>query len=510
MKKLLKVLFSQVVIISLLIILQLGLMVASVLRLSNYFIYVNWLLNLISMAVVVLIVNRHSNPAYKLAWVIPILLFPLFGGLFYLFIMGQTHTKMFFKRLKNLEIATTGDYPQKKDIIAEIEKTHPDHVSTLRYVNGASGLSAYRLRSAKYFPVGEKKWEELLFDLEHAEKYIFLEYFIIKKGQMWDSILEILIRKAQEGVDVRVMYDGMGSMSSLPSKYNCELESYGIKCRVFSPFTPFLSSLQNNRDHRKIAVIDGKIAYTGGINLSDEYVNIDYPCGHWKDMGVKICGEAAFSFAIMFLQLWHVSDREMPDIKSFEPDFADSDEIFQGYVMPYHDIPGDKHQTGEYIYLDIINKAKKYVHITTPYLILDHEMVTALINAARGGVDVKIICPAVADHWYAKAVAYSFYKELTENGVHLYEYTPGFIHGKTFSSDDEIAVVGSINLDYRSLYLHFECAAWFLDSPVVNMVHSDFENTLKSCHLITIEECNKIRPWRKIVNAVLRIFAPLM
>jgi len=227
-------------------------------------------------------------------------------------------------------------------------------------------------------------------------------------------------------------------------------------------------------------------------------------------MSVRIYGEAAFSFTIMFLQLWHTIDRNIPDMKSFEPVFEEENSGNSGYVMPYHDIPQDSYQTGEYIYLDIINKAKKYVHITTPYLILDHEMVVALINAARGGVDVKIICPAAIDHWYARAVAYSFYKELVENGVHLYEYSPGFIHGKTFASDDEVCVVGSINLDYRSLFLHFECAAWFLDSPVVNMVNQDFESTLKSCQPITIERCREIRPWRKLINALLRIFAPLM
>jgi len=509
MGKLLKFLFNQTIIISLLIILQLGLIAASVFRLSEYFLHVNRALHIISLAVVVHIVNRHANPTYKLAWIIPILIFPLFGGFFYLFIMGQAHTKMFFKRMKMLEGITTKEYTQKDDIVSEIEKTHPERVSTVRYINGATGLFAYRLRSAKYFSTGEQKWKELLSDLEKAEKYIFLEYFIIKKGEMWNSILEILKRKASEGIDVRIIYDGMGCLGSLEPKYNKKLEKYGIKCRIFSPFTPFLSSLQNNRDHRKIAVIDGKIAYTGGINLADEYVNIDYHLGHWKDMGVKIYGEAAFSFAIMFLQMWHTSDRETPDIKSFEPHFPEKMEE-NGYIMPYHDIPQDNYQTGEFIYLDIINKAKKYIHITTPYLILDHEMVVALINAARGGVDVKIICPAIADHWYARAVAYSYYKELTEGGVRIYEYSPGFIHGKTFASDDEVCVVGSINLDYRSLYLHFECAAWFLDSPVVSMVNQDFEKTLKVCRLITLEECNKIRPWRKLLNAILRIFAPLM
>ena len=311
------------------------------------------------------------------------------------------------------------------------------------------------------------------------------------------------------GVDVRVLYDGMGSMTTLPYGYPKTLEKHGIKCRIFSPFTPFLSALQNNRDHRKILVIDGKTAYTGGINLADEYINIDYSGGHWKDMSVMIKGEAAFSFTMMFLHMWWTVTKETEDLKHFKPvfeEFSDS----EGFVMPYADMPQDKYQTGEFIYLDIINKAKKYIHITTPYLILDHEMVVALTNAAMSGIDVKIICPLSIDHWYARSVAFSYYKELTESGVKIYEYSPGFIHGKTFVADDEVCVVGSINLDYRSLYLHFECAAWFLDSHIVKDVENDFTETLSKCREITLEECNKRNPVKKLFSAVLRLFGPLM
>ena len=515
MRKLLKMMFSQIVIVSFLLILQLLLIAISLMRLSEYFLYFDITLKIISLITVIIIINRHSNPTYKLAWVVPILVFPMFGGLFYLFITGQMHTKVFFNKLSALEKEITKDYPQNSGVFSEISDLHPERETTVRYINNISGHSAYRCYQAQYFPLGEDKFESLLCELEKAQRYIFLEYFIINEGTMWNTILEILKRKAAEGVDVRVMYDGMGSMTLLPKSYPKTLESYGIKCRIFSPFTPFLSAIQNNRDHRKILVIDGKVAYTGGINLSDEYINIDYPYGHWKDMSVMIKGSAAFSFSMMFLQLWWNSCGKTEDIHDFEPVFTQEEErLFKenscGYVMPYSDMPQDKYQAGEYIYLDIINKAKKYVYITTPYLILDHEMVVALTNAAQSGVDVKIICPLVADHWYARCVAYSYYKELTEAGVKLYEYMPGFIHGKTFCSDDEIAVVGSINLDYRSLYLHFECAAWFLDSPVVYSVLNDFNDTLKKCRLITVDYCTKIPPLQKILNAFLRLFAPLM
>lgn len=514
MRKLLKMMFSQVAIVSFLLVLQLLAMAASLLRISEYFIYFNILLRLISVVTVIIIINRHSNPSYKLAWVVPILMFPLFGGLFYLFITGQMHTKYYFFKLSASERSINRRYRQDTEVLEEIGAHFPERQTTVRYINNVSGMNAYRCTDAQYFPQGEDMFQSILRELENATKYIFIEFFIIKEGVMWDSILEILKRKAAEGIDVRVMYDGMGSMTLLPKNYPKTLESYGIKCRIFAPFTPFLSALQNNRDHRKILVIDGKTAYTGGANLSDEYINVGYQYGHWKDMSVMIKGPAAFSFARMFLHLWWHTAKTEENIKNFEPVFSPSELMKEnhtsGYVMPYSDMPQDKYQTGEYIYLDIINKAKKYIYITTPYLILDHEMMVALINASHSGVDVKIICPLVADHWYARAVAYSYYKELLDSGIELYEYTPGFIHGKTFCSDDEVAVVGSINLDYRSLYLHFECAAWFLDSPIVYSVRDDFKETLKKCQAITPESCTKMHPLRKILNALLRLFAPLM
>ncbi len=509
MRKLLKFIFSRLFIGGFLLILQLCIILLSILRINEYFLYFDIFLKLVSLFTVVVIINRHVNPMYKLAWVVPILIFPMFGGLLYLFASGQIHTKMFFQRLSMAEKKITSSFPQDEKTLSEIGTHFPERKNAVRYVNNVSGSCVYKCDNARYFTVGEEMFESLKAELKKAEKYIFLEFFIIKKGIMWDSILEILKEKASLGVDVRVMYDGMGCMTNLPFSYPKELEKHGIKCRVFNPFTPFLSTVQNNRDHRKIVVIDGKVAYTGGINLSDEYININYPHGHWKDMAVKIEGEAAFSFSMMFLHLWWSANKKETILSLLKPAF-DAENSSDGYVMPYADMPQDKYQTGEFIYLDIINKAKKYIHITTPYLILDHEMVVALTNAALSGVDVKIICPLSIDHWYARSVAFSYYKELTESGVKIYEYSPGFIHGKTFVSDDEVAVVGSINLDYRSLYLHFECAAWFLDNHIVGDVEKDFNETLEKCREITLAECNKRNPVKKLFSAVLRLFGPLM
>ncbi len=509
MRKFLKIIFSRVVVGSILLLLQLFVIAASILRINEYFLYFEVFLNIVSLVVVVVIINRNSNPMYKLAWIVPILIFPMFGGLLYLFIVSQSETKRFFRRLSDIEKDIFTSYPQNESIKTEFSEKYPHRKTTVNFINRVSGGCVYKNSGAEYFPCGEEMLQSLLTELEKAEKYIFLEFFIIKRGKMWNSVLEILKRKAGEGVDVRVMYDGMGSLTTLPMHYPKELRKFGIKCKVFSPFTPFLSAVQNNRDHRKILVIDGKVAYTGGINLSDEYINIDYPHGHWKDMAVKVSGEAAFDFARMFLHLWWHQTKTTESLKDLEPQISSS-EGFDGFVMPYADIPQDEYQTGEFIYLDIINKAKKYIHITTPYLILDHEMVVALTNAAMSGVDVKIICPLSIDHWYARSVAFSYYRELTQSGVKIYEYSPGFIHGKTFVSDDEVAVVGSINLDYRSLYLHFECAAWFLDSHIVKDVENDFTETLSKCREITLEECNKRNPVKKLFSAMLRLFGPLM
>ncbi len=509
MRKLLKAVFSQLTIGSVLMILQLVLLAATVLRINEYFLYFEVFLKLVSLVVVVIIINRHSNPMYKLAWIVPILIFPMFGGLLYLFITGQMQTKRFFDRLARIEKNIATQYPQDKNIAEDLAEVFPHRKSAVTFLNNVSGGCVYKNTEAEYFSVGEEMLASVLSELEKAENYIFLEFFIVRPGKMWDSVLEVLKRKAAEGVDVRVMYDGMGSLTGLPLRYPKELRKYGIKCRVFSPFTPFLSAVQNNRDHRKILVIDGKVAFTGGINMADEYINEGYPHGHWKDMAVRISGEAAFGYTRMFLLLWWHQTKTLENLKDFEPVFV-AENNYDGFVMPYSDIPQDKYQTGEFIYLDIINKAKKYVHITTPYLILDHEMVVALTNAALSGVDVKIICPLSIDHWYARSVAYSYYRELTASGVKIFEYSPGFLHGKTFVSDDEVCVVGSINLDYRSLYLHFECAAWFLGSSIVDSVETDFAKTLSECREITTEECQKRNPVRKLFSAILRLFGPLM
>ena len=304
------------------------------------------------------------------------------------------------------------------------------------------------------------------------------------------------------------MYDGTCSLILLPYNYPKKMEKMGIKCKIFSPIKPALSTYQNNRDHRKILVIDGNVAFTGGINLADEYINKKVVYGHWKDIGIMLKGEAVKSLTLMFLQVWNINSKEEEDYGKYISNAREEDA--EGYVMPYGDSPVDNENAGELVYMDVINTAKDYVHIMTPYLILDNEMMTSLKYAAKSGVDVKLILPHIPDKWYAYLLARTYYKELIEAGVKIYEYTPGFVHAKAFVSDDKKAVVGTINLDYRSLYLHFECAVFTYKTTLAYDVEKDFQETLKKCEKITIENCKKFSIFKRIIGQILRLFAPLM
>jgi cardiolipin synthase len=336
-----------------------------------------------------------------------------------------------------------------------------------------------------------------------------MEYFIVEEGYMWGRILDILIRKAKEGVDVRVMYDGMCEMSTLPADYWKLLEAQGIHARAFSPIIPVISSHFNYRDHRKILVIDGKVAFNGGVNLADEYINRIERFGHWKDTAVMVEGEAVRNFTLMFLQMWYLGNND-PDYGTFLSAPVDTPEDASGYVMPYCDSPLDEYKAGEAVYMDVLNRATDYVHIMTPYLILDGELLTALCYAAQRGVDVKIILPGIPDKKFAYALAKTHYRVLTSAGVKIYEYTPGFVHAKVFVSYDIKAIVGTINLDYRSLYHHFECATYMYKTDCVAEIEADFEDTLSKCRAVTEESIKNEKVSYKVMGAIGKMISPLM
>ena len=466
----------------------------------------------ISLIAMIYVISDNSNTSFKIAWIIPILTLPVFGTLMYTYVKLELGTHVARKRLADVIKNTNFYLPQNEDVVNEIAAVDEAEANFAQYMSDHAFFPVYKDTATKYFPLGEDKFEALKKELLKAEKFIFMEYFIVDEGYMWDSILEILKQKVKEGVEVRFMYDGTCTIMLLPVNYPKKLQSYGIKCKVFSPIRPVLSTVQNNRDHRKIVVIDGKTAFTGGINLADEYINKVQRFGHWKDTGIMLKGAAVKSFTMMFLQNWNITEHKEDNYSDYiVSDFPEiAGEAKPGYVIPYSDSPLDRENVGQNVYLDILYRAKKYVHIMTPYLILDDEMITALCYTAKRGVDVSLIMPHIPDKKYAFWLAHTYYAELIEAGVKIFEYTPGFVHAKVFVSDDIRAVVGSINLDYRSLFLHFECAAYTYGTSSVKETEDDYQITLQKCQRITLEDCKKFSAFSKFFGKVLRIIAPLM
>lgn len=509
LKHIFRIIFGRSMIYILMLLLQIAYLFVVFEKLGSYSGYIYALFSVLSSILLVYIINRKGSPEFKLVWVIPVLILPIFGALIYLWSRLQPGTSMIRRHHIDICDRTAKLIAQNKGVMDELEEQDPLTATLAKYMSNYGGYPIYKNTKVTYFPLGEDKLAELLIQLEKAEKFIFMEYFIVEDGEMWQAVLDVLKRKAAEGVEVRVMYDGMCSVVLLPYGYPKELAKYGIKSKMFAPIRPVLSTSQNNRDHRKIVSIDGKVAFTGGINLADEYINRKLLYGHWKDTAVMLEGDAAESFTMMFLQMWNVDERTEDDyskylVPSVPVDGAD------GYVMPYGDSPLDGENVGEMVYLDIINTAKRYVHIMTPYLILDGEMTTALTHAAMRGVDVKLILPHIPDKKYAYLLARSHYKELIQAGVKIFEYEPGFVHAKVFVSDDDRAVVGSINLDYRSLYLHFECAAFMFRCSEIAHIERDFLKTLRKCIAIDMDNVRKYPAGKKALGSLLRLIAPLM
>jgi cardiolipin synthase len=396
------------------------------------------------------------------------------------------------------------------DSLPLLASKYPECLPQVRYLQEYAGYPVYTRTQTTYFNSGETFFEQILKDLEKAEKYIFMEFFILCRGVMLNPIIEIMERKAREGLDVRLIYDDLGCFMSLPPNYKSHLEQKGIKCEVFNPFKPIISSQQNNRDHRKIVSIDGKVAFTGGINLADEYINARERFGHWKDAAIRIKGEAAWSLTLIFLQMWNLEKKDKDDPAAFYPWKDESCAIrARGFVQPYADSPVDDENVGEHVYIQIINNAREYLYINTPYLVVDENLLSALTLSAKSGVDVRIITPHRWDKWVVAITSRSYYRQLITAGIRVYEYTQGFNHSKTFVSDDRVATVGTTNLDFRSLYLHFECGVWMYRTTAVLKVKEDFLNTLPLCHEITLKDCAR-NALQRIAQDVLRLFAPLM
>ena len=504
-----KILHSGIISFLIILLIQLGAFAALIFWLNEYSGYIIEVLILLSAVFLVWEINRPSEPAFKYAWIILIMVLPVFGWLLYVYTHLNVITKSINKKNAEVVEKTKKYLVQDESIASELENEgRIDGVSS--YLNNFADCPTYKNTSVEYFPIGEAKFEKMKEELKKAEKFIFMEYYIVDvRSSMWKEILEILKLKAEQGVEVRLMYDAMGSLTTFPIEYCEELGKIGIKCRTFKKVTPFLTTYQNNRNHRKILVIDGHTAFTGGINIADEYINKYERFGHWKDTAVMVKGEAAVSFTIMFLQMWNVFF-EGNEVEDFSKYITKKSMMADGYTIPYYDTPTDDEDVGEKVYLDIINRASKYVHIMTPYLVISYEMQEALKYAAKRGVDVRIIMPHIPDKAYALWLARSYYPKLIDSGIKIFEYDKGFVHAKVTVSDNTTAVVGTINYDYRSLYLNYECGIFMYGVSTVDDIEKDFVITQSMCTEITLAKYKKFNIFGRVFGMSLRLFAPLI
>jgi cardiolipin synthase len=515
-KKLSRVVFRRRVFVIFTLLIQIVFLMFLVTGAGIHFRYAHWVFRILSIIVCVHVLNKHAKAAYKITWVFLNMLFPIFGGVLYIFFNSQANPRKFRHLITKSIQDSHNKFYMCGNRLPDLLKAYPEFGPQAHYLQNYAGFPVYTNTQSRYFDSGEAFFRRVLEELGKAENYIFLEFFILREGAMLDPIISILERKAREGLDIRIIYDDLGCFMSLPAHYRKTLEEKGIKCFVFNPFKPILSSLQNNRDHRKIIIIDGKVAFTGGLNLADEYINAVNRFGRWKDAAIMLEGEGAWPLTLIFLQMWNLQSSVQgssginDSYESFYPWKESPCEVKpDGYVQPYADSPVDEENVGEHVYIQIINKAKKYVYINTPYLVVDDSLLSALALAAKSGVDVRIITPHRWDKWIVAMTSRSYYRQLISAGVKVYEYTSGFNHGKTFVCDDALATVGTTNLDFRSLYLHFECGVLLYHSEAVQAIKDDFLRTIPVSHEVTLQECAH-NAFQRIFLDILRIFAPLM
>lgn len=504
--------FRRRVLLAVLILIQFGIFAILINQSIAYSIGLKTLFTFLSIAIALHVVWKKGKEAYKITWVLQVLIFPVYGALFYLMFNRQTKTRKLQKKLEKVYDFHRSYLLNEQPVFEKAVSQYPEHGAQMFYLQKTMGFPIYDQTDIKYYSIGEDYYQAMLKELKNAEKYIFFEFFIVAEGKMWSEIQAILVKKAAAGLAVRVMFDDIGSFVTVPNDTKEQLKAKGIDCRIYNPFHPVLTSSQNNRDHRKILSIDGKIAFTGGINIADEYINEIERFGHWKDTGIKMEGPAAWGQTLIFLELWQSMDDRLSekDMKSLLPQFKYS-KISErlGYVQPFADSPTDNQNVGEQVLVKMIHKAKKSVLIYTPYLVLDENLETAIVLAAQSGIEVKIILPKIWDKYLVHMTSRSYYKDLIDAGVEVYEYTKGFMHAKSIIVDEEVAVIGTINFDYRSLYLHFENAVALYGVTVIKEMVEDFNQTLFESEKIKAENLSN----SLIVlfaKRILRLFAPLM
>ena len=506
-KKWLIELLNRRVIIALLIIAQFSFLTYIILNSSRLSQYLSVFFSALSVLVALHIISQRGRSAYKLSWMFLVLAFPLLGGFLYLFFNLQASRRIASKRSQRADRKTAEFFSLPNTALDEATEQFSNHSKQIKYLQNNAGFPVYDATKSRYLSPGEEFLPVLLEELEKAKEYIFLEFFIVQEGVMFDSILEVLKRKAKEGVKVRILYDDIGCFFLLPKDYVKTLEEFGIEAAVFNPFIPVLSATQNNRDHRKIVSIDGKVAFTGGINLADEYINAFEKHGYWKDSAIMLSGKAAWSLTLIFLQNWELATGRDEDIKALYPQTLGEES--DGFVQPYADSPLDSEPVSQEVYMQMIHDARHTLYIMTPYLIIDDNMISALILSAKSGVDVRIITPKVWDKKAVHMTTRSYYPELIRGGVKIYEFTPGFVHSKIMIADDTVASIGTVNLDFRSLYLHFECGVKLYGASAVTAMKEDFLATLEKSEEISAKDI-KGGFFRRLGRDILRLFAPLM
>lgn len=496
----------RILISGIIILIELYFLAVWILDFTTNRLWIYYLTEIISIVTIVRIITERGNKSYKIMWIIFIMAIPAFGTLAYIMWGGG---RMFPHLKKRIAVCSEKYFSELPDCDASESLKHNDmiHYRQAAYLKNDSGFQIYRNTQSEFLNSGENFFQSVLEELQKAEKYIYIEFFILAEGYMWDEIFKILEKKRKDNIEIKIIFDDFGSIGRHNKNFMNKLKNAGIEVSVFNPIKPSVNIFMNNRNHRKIIVIDGKTAFTGGINIGDEYINKLERFGHWQDCGIKITGEAVNEFLAMFCSMWEFTDKTAIDLPAhLSVSTADSD----GFYIPYCDDPLNNTNPAQDIYMQIINTAQKYVYITTPYLILDSEMTASLCLAAKSGVDVRIITPHIPDKWYVHPVTQYYYSELLDSNVKIYEYTPGFIHSKLFVSDNCVATVGTVNMDYRSFNFHFECGVWCSGGKCVNDIKEDFFSVLEKSEEITKEAWEKRPVLTKIKQTILHLFAPLM
>lgn len=507
MKKILKIIFGRVTFIAIAAIIEILIVVGLLHWFGEKVAWIEVVLRALSVVIVLFLVNNSSHLSSDMIWILAIVLMPVAGTVAYLLIGANMLTS---RTLRNIIVKTEYAkqyYRQDPEVMRDACQAALANAGQLRYISGQAGFPIYRNEGFDYYGLADEGYPVMLEEMKKAQKFIFLEYFIIEEGKMWNGMLEILREKARQGLDVRVMYDDFGSFMTLSADYAKKLEADGVKCVPFNRINPVIGIIMNHRDHRKLMVIDGKIAFSGGANLADEYINEIKRFGHWKDNIIRIKGEAVWSYTVMFLTHWSAISQTQEDFERFH--VASVSSAFDGYIAPYGEVPLYPEITAQNVYMNILNQATDYCYIMTPYLIIDTELSNALLLCAKRGVDVRIITPGVPDKKLIWQITRSFYPKLINGGVKIYEYTPGFVHSKVFVADDMIAVVGTINLDYRSLYLHFENGTYLFGAKAVKDVKDDCLKTLGQSKLISQGDIRQ-GPLKALFISFVKLFASQM